>query len=140
MGLEYRWCIGTLDPTQGPPSIDPMLRAYLWDAILLILAIAAPLLSAWISCRYGEVHWFQRSGSLTVLFAAILEFRQAIIVEKVRNETWAAAKRRSYAGTAIVGQLPSPRIGIAIIALFLIIFGTIIWGYGDLLFPIVFVR
>ena len=116
--------------------LSATLSSYWLDASLLLLATGTPLLSAWLSYRFGEPHWFQRSGSLTVLFAAILEFRQAAIDKDVRDAAWAAAKRRSWAGTAIVGQLPTPRKTIAVIALVLVVLGTIIWGYGDLLFPI----
>ena len=104
----------------------------------MFLATGTPLLSAWLSYHIGEAHWFQRSGSLTVLLAAILEFRQAVIDKSVKDKAWGAAKRRSWAGVAVVGQLPTARKTLAIIALVLIILGTIIWGYGDLLFSMVF--
>ena len=122
-----------------PPEDDPRnwfrkrLSLYWLDASLMFLAIGPPLLSAWISYGTGETHWFQRSGSLTVLFAGILEYRHTIQDMKVREEAWAAAKRRSWLGIAFSGQLPTAGPFLAIVALFLIVFGTVIWGYGDLL-------
>ena len=102
--------------------LKKMLSSYWIDAILLIVAVGAPLLSAWLSFETGEADWFQRSGSLTVLFAAILEFRQVAVDKDARDPAWAAAKRRSWAGTAVVGQLPTPRKAIAAIALALVMF------------------
>ncbi len=122
--------------TQWLERFKRTLSSYWIDAILLFLATGPPLLSAWLSYHFHEAHWFQRSGSLTVLFAALLEFRQAAVDKGVRDAAWAAAKRRSWLGLAIVGQLPSPRKIIAGLALVLVVLGTIIWGYGDLLFSI----
>ncbi len=82
--------------------LKKMLSSYWIDAILLIVAVGAPLLSAWLSF--------------------ILEFRQVAVDKDARDPAWAAAKRRSWAGTAVVGQLPTPRKAIAAIALALVMF------------------
>ena len=126
---------------QWSKRVRKTLSAYWFDTTLLILAVGAPvlsalgapMLSALLSSDTGEAHWFQRSGSLTVLFAVILEFWTTTIVKDARDAAWAAAKRRSWAGTAVLGQLPTPRKVIALIALVLMVLGTIIWGYGDLI-------
>ncbi len=123
--------------TQWLESFKRALRSYWPDVLLLILAVGAPVISSWLSYRFDNPVWFQRSGSLTVLFAAVLEYRQATIDEKAREAAWGAAKRRSWAGTPIVGHLPPPRRFFVIAGLLLIVPGTIIWGYGDLLFSIV---
>ena len=109
--------------------VKKTLSAYWFDATLLIAAVGAPLFSASLSFDTGRDDWFQRSGSLMVLISTILEFRQGYAA----LEAWAAVKRRSSAGVAVLGQLPTPRKAIAVIALALVVLGTIIWGYGDLM-------
>jgi hypothetical protein len=98
---------------------------------MVVLATLVPLVSGIVSYKTGHGHWFARSGSITVLLAAIVQFRLALQLE--------ASQGRALVH-GILGGLPrqaslaplSKTLGP--ISLFLIVAGTLIWGYGDLLF------
>ena len=83
------------------------------------------------SLASAEGEWFQRSGSLLVLFAVVLEIRQTAIEQPKKSksvsiEGTAAATKGFYFSCE---QTDSPdRMGGALVI------GTVIWGYGDLLF------
>ena len=103
---------------------------YLWDVVLLVLALAAPSISMYIdvtdSFYPDEVNWLSRSGSLVVLFAVMLEFRQQTLTVSPQV-TDAFGKPAFLAGKEMNG----PRKTFHIIALLLSVIGTLIWGYGD---------
>jgi hypothetical protein len=69
--------------------------------------------------------WFQRSGSLVVLFAAIGEY----YVSNMR----VTLRPAGYVGiTAMENELSFSVKFFHSVALTLVVMGTIIWGYGDL--------
>ena len=49
------------------------------DITWVALGLASVFVSAIASFISGDGHWFQRSGSLLVLFSVVLEFRQSQI-------------------------------------------------------------
>lgn len=88
--------------------------------LLMLLAIGPVLISAAVSYSTGEGHWFQRSGSLMVLFSGLTEFRRS----RMERD----------------GLLDLPRFvplwrSIPYVCYASIAMGTVIWGYGDLMFP-----
>lgn len=95
---------------------------------LAVLPALGSLLLCWQLSDGGT--WFQRSGSLMVLFAVWLEFRQAKaairkIIENATQSILAVAP--SFRMDPVQSLFQNIAIGLAIL-------GTIIWGYGDLLF------
>ena len=87
-----------------------------------------------MSLALEDGKWVQRSGSLVVLFSAILEIRQTLIKKpqeassvKIEGRPALAARQISKIDTFFHGFAWT---GIAV--------GTIVWGYGDLLFSLIF--
>ena len=82
------------------------------------------------SLASAEGEWFQRSGSLLVLFAVVLEIRQTAIEQPKKS------KSVSIEGTAAAtrGSISVANKRLHRIAWGGIVIGTVIWGYGDLLF------
>jgi hypothetical protein len=100
-----------------------------WEIVLLAIAYGIPSGFFVYSFATCEGHWFARSGSLMVMIGAILEFNnfsaQQYLREK-RDSTWkpqqeyvTALNKRKIFDTLILSSL---------------VVGTLIWGYGDLLF------
>ena len=100
------------------------------DIILVVLGLSSILVSAIASFISGDGHWFQRSGSLLVLFSVVLEFRQSQIAKP------SASRDVSVGGqpAAISHNFPAVRKWLHYFAIVTIGIGTLIWGYGDLLF------
>lgn len=93
--------------------------AHLEVVLLMLLAVAPVLVSAAISYNTGDGHWFQRSGSLMVLLSVVTEFRRSRLKRAGLLELprfiplWRSVPYVCYASIAM---------------------GTLIWGYGDLMF------
>ena len=96
----------------------------------LVLAIVIPVcayFSIWIPDEESEKVWFQRSGSFTVLFAVLVEYKLSKITSLVNlnGVVISPQKERSnkYRGVFNI---------VAYLAAALAILGTLIWGYGDI--------
>ena len=98
--------------------------------VLASLGTLAVLCSAIASSIVENGEWFQRSGSLCVLFFVLLEIHEA------------QSKKPTPSDSVSVGSLPSltyqqvPRVHewFHRLAWFGIVVGTLIWGHGDLPF------
>jgi len=109
--------------------------SYRIDILLVFLAFIFPIISliADLSCSQWqqEFFWFQRSGSLTVLMAVSLEYRQHALTKSDQVS--------SLFGEPLFKAAPEMngvRKKFHRLALGLSIIGTLIWGYGDVLFKI----
>ena len=100
-----------------------------WEVILLIAAYTIPVFFYFYSDSTTEGHWFSRSGSLMVMLGAILEYRNFGIQQYLRERRDETYKPNPE----IVAKLKSRR-PFDILILSSLVLGTIIWGYGDLLF------
>ena len=100
------------------------------DITWVVLGLTSVFVSFVASFVSGDGHWFQRSGSLLVLFSVVLEFRQTQMARP------SASKDVFVNGqpTAISRNTPAFRKCLHYYALLAIVIGTVIWGYGDLLF------
>jgi hypothetical protein len=97
---------------------------------LLLVAFAIPFLClgmpAWALAYETNSTWFQRSGSLVVLFAALSEFLLLKTYDYI-----------SPSEAAYVVPFDTPKWYktlynvIAVAGVFLLVAGTLIWGYGD---------
>ena len=92
--------------------------SYLAELLLVLLAMGLPMASLMVSIETGTGEWFQRSGSLMVLFSVAVEYRRRHLLQ-ARGRT---------AGWMLWRQVPY----VCYLSIFV---GTLIWGYGDLLFP-----
>ena len=102
------------------------------EACILIATYIFLVFSAIASSKTGDGTWFSRSGSIAVLISAIIEFRnfstQQVLNEIAQESTkyW-DAKPEKYV-------VPENRKLFDRSVLVTIVIGTLIWGYGDLLF------
>lgn len=110
----------------------PTAKDTLIEAALMVLAMLPVVVSALVSLMTGDGHWFQRSGALMVLFAVGVEYHRKHLL---------SCRPVSHEGT---GPGVSTRMARLIIRFwrmvpyacyFAIVIGTLIWSYGDLLFP-----
>ena len=98
------------------------------ELALILLSMGPVMMSAYMSVVTGDGHWFQRSGSLMVLFSAAVEYRRSVLRARAadsgdpRLKAAVAARSRP-----IWGSVPY-------VCYLQILLGTLIWGYGDLLF------
>ena len=109
------------------------LKEYWIDILFILLAIIPSSYAFFydfhIHISENKEYWFQRSGSLMVIFAIALDSEQAKYIERKESSTF-------YIGTPIVlgKELSRSRSLIQKFSIVLMITGTIIWGYGDLCF------
>ena len=100
-------------------------------SIALVIAFSITLFSsALVSYLLNDGEWFQRFGSLCVLFSALLEIQQTLKKEP-----------RSSRSVSVEGRplMKSPSISLLDVwfhraAWIGIVVGTVVWGYGDLVF------
>ncbi|MBI1423770.1 MAG: hypothetical protein GC149_09930 [Gammaproteobacteria bacterium] len=102
-----------------------------------IIALAASYLimgvSLYLACKYGRADWFARSGSIMVLLSAMSEYQNVNLQEQINVR----ATRGAGAIGGGVGPLDQPRQRQILLKVlhFSVVFGTFIWGYGDILIP-----
>lgn len=102
------------------------------ELCFLILAYLIMAISAIASAQTGDGLWFGRSGSLAVLLSAIIEYRNYSVQQKL-NEI-AQESTAYYGAEPEKWKIPLSRKMFDRAVLSTIIIGTLVWGYGDLLF------
>ena len=106
-------------------------RKALTISILLALVSAIPLVCSVIfSLISGDGEWFQRSGSLCVLFSVILEIHETRLRRPRPSNTVFA----EGAPQLLHHSVPRVHEWFHRAAWTGVVAGTLIWGYGDLLF------
>jgi hypothetical protein len=116
--------------------IDPayekrVRRVILWAFGLCLCAVIPPLLSLVGMFRPQAEppgQWFERSGAVMTVFAVFAQFKAnsiaAMIAGGTFGESWELYhKYKRHQAVA------------AALSLVLVVLGTVVWGYGDLLFP-----
>lgn len=106
-------------------------RKYTIEWWLIGVAIFVAIISIIADYYSNDVNWFARSGSIIVLLAAIVEF-------KVSSHIYDEIQRAAVIQTIV--KLPVPikaqptksKNTVSNAAHILLVVGTIIWGYGDL--------
>jgi len=98
------------------------------DASLLLFGACAVTVSLYVSLSCHDATWFERSGSLMVLFAAIVEFRNAQLQQRLNDK--AAMLSGGIGGIHAPTKQPSHRQFVIVTAHTFIIVGTLVWGYG----------
>ncbi len=102
------------------------------DLFILIVAYMVNFMSAYSSAVSSEGHWFSRSGSLFVIFGAFLEFRNYSFRQKLNQAAQESTKY--YGAEPEKWVLPNKREVLDRVILFTLVYGTVVWGYGDLLY------
>ena len=102
----------------------------IFDFLLVAFAIIPAAYSLYLDVNGSNESWFQRSGSLMVLFAVLLQLNLLKYSEVEESS-----------GVFIEGKpamksrpLPPLKKAMQLLAFILAALGTFIWGYGDLLF------
>ncbi|MEJ6123249.1 hypothetical protein MT390_15415 [Vibrio sp. 2-Bac 85] len=117
-------------------------KTELWTLLpVLFLGVTIPTL-CWFGFFKGAIEpssWFQRSGSITVLLAVWAEFKIFKLNESINprsksGQTWDNLKHADILHKKFAGYLNSFKV----IAAMLAISGTIICGYGDLLYELLY--
>lgn len=103
------------------------------------VALATLIVGVGLSLRFHDWSWFSRSGSLIVVNGIVLTSHQ--IIEHMRTLTryqrsngsqfyrdWASEEKQHFIHDDPFSQWIVERQGF-----YLLIFGTLIWGFGDLI-------
>ena len=112
-----------LDPR--PLLLNPSL-----GIVLFLVGLSTLAGSFYLSLASGDGEWFQRSGSLFVLFSALVEIQQS----SIKQPTEGGEVTINDTPVMIRKLIPSMSKWLHRIAWGGIVIGTLIWGYGDLVF------
>ena len=109
-------------------------REYKVEWLLIGLAVLLAIVSMVLDCNVQGNSFFSRSGSLVVLLAVIVEFK---ISSHVYEDIQRAQFQQEIIKPAIPikAKRPENRKRVLYAAHILLVTGTIIWGYADLVWP-----
>lgn len=107
-------------------------REYTIEWILIVVAIFVAVISVIADYYSANYDWFARSGAIAVLLAAIVEYR---ISSHIYDDIYRAIAQQKHSGFATKAKKSKNRSILSFITHTVLILGTIIWGYGDLLCP-----
>ena len=107
----------------------PSRKSLIIDCVILFVAWVCLIASLAGSIMSNEAVWFQRSGSLLVLFSVVMEIRQTLAGRPQKSP------RVSSGGRPILTERPITAVNRNLhwIARGGIVLGTLVWGYGDLI-------
>ena len=116
--------------TMYKEDLSSIKRKLIYSVALLLFAVCIPFLClhapSWATALETDATWFQRSGSLVVLFAALSEY----VVFKTYD--YISPSEAAYSVPFDTPKWYKKLYNIiSTIGAILIIMGTIIWGYGD---------
>lgn len=101
------------------------------EVIVLLVSIAFSALSYVYSYYQNDPLWFSRSGSVVVILSVWVQFRNFSIQQSLNS---AAQISLGYVGgSQLCWEMPLNRKNIDRVTVVVIVSGTLIWGYGDLL-------
>jgi hypothetical protein len=104
-----------------------------WFFIFSFLSLIIPILSLSDllkpACETLEA-WFQRSGATSVVFAIFAEFKADKMLNILNSDMVGPTFQKTYE------KYLFPVKAYRYAAISFIVLGTLIWGYGDLLFKI----
>lgn len=105
----------------------------IFDVLILLIAASFAGFSFFISISLSDPQWFERSGSIVALLAAIVEYRQFSRGENEKSSIPLSEMRinQTLPGTQSKSDKVISRIGLIILCL-----GTVIWGYGSPFFEL----
>ena len=107
-------------------------RKYTVEWRLIGTALLVAIISVVADYYSTDYNWFARSGSVVVLLAAFVEF-------KVSSHIYDDIQRAQFMQTKVKMSLPfkakptESKRKVSLAAHILLVIGTIIWGYGDLI-------
>ncbi|MDO6536939.1 hypothetical protein [Alteromonas stellipolaris] len=107
-------------------------RKYQSEWSIIVVAILVAIISVITDYYSTGYNWFARSGAVVVLLAAFVEF-------KISSHIYEDIQRAQFMQSKINMAIPlkakptKPRRNVSFAAHILLVVGTIIWGYGDLI-------
>ena len=112
------------------PEARMKLRDWIDAGTPIALCIGTLSVSVWLSFAYDNSEWLQRAGSVVVCLSVWLEIQQQLAKAPVVN----TSVRINGMPTLSAPDVPKARKVLHLIAWGGLLVGTLIWGYGDLLF------
>lgn len=113
-------------------SVVAKAETFWLEALLLVFAYLLMLVSAAASIKTNDPLWFSRSGSLVVLISVIIEYRNLTVQQKLNEIAQESTAYRNAEPEK--WRVPTSRKSFDLIVRLTIVVGTVVWGYGDLLF------
>lgn len=110
-----------------------MLKNFYFPLYFLVLSWASIAISLYIEANYGG-NWFMRSGSLMVLFSVIAEFLLLEGRDEYLNQRLSKSKVPNQQNSLDSIHPSHTHKLLEIISHISVVIGTVIWGYGDLLY------
>jgi hypothetical protein len=110
-----------------------MLKNFYLPLCFLILAWASIAVSFFLEANYGG-NWFMRSGSLMVLFSIVAEFLLLDGRDEYLNQRLSERKEPNQQKSLDSFHPSQMHKLFEIISHISVVIGTVIWGYGDLLY------
>ena len=102
------------------------------EIFMLFASVFILTMFLYISLCRDDFMWFSRSGSIVVLLAAWMQARNYDIQQKLHfTSQESLSKVGSY--HKLSWKLPKQRKIIEWITLLVLVLGTLVWGFGDLL-------
>ena len=96
------------------------------DMLLILVAIAFPIISFIIDINHHRADWFERSGAVSAIIGIVLASRSI----KKHNQKFFTNIERNDLGKEML-HTSIPQLKIDKWTLVLSITGTMIWSYGD---------
>jgi hypothetical protein len=109
------------------------IKKFRFEYLLILLPVIFMGISLINDMYTSTSTLFSRSGSMLVLFAAVVEFRISNIIY---NDIWKATflNKKIDISTPLKAKPQKEKVILSYVTHSQIICGTVIWGYGDLLF------
>jgi hypothetical protein len=110
-----------------------IVRPIILDIGLFIIMLAFTIASFYASVYTWkhDTEWFQRSGAIMVLIAAIIEYRH---LNEYKVHYQQAAMSGGISRGWHLSILIKSRTVIGRLAIYCLVIGTVVWGYGDMPF------
>ena len=101
------------------------------EVLILLLACSFAVASYLFSQATGDAHWFGRSGAVVVILSVWVETRNYAAQQRLNDCRHSAAGFVS--GSPQDWSMPRRRKILEYVTLLIVLLGTLIWGYGDLM-------
>jgi hypothetical protein len=124
--------MGHLKKPMIPPDYEKRIgHAFQQALILCLCALIPPIFSLMGILRPEDEPlglWFQRSGIVMTVLAVLAQFKAGGIATMIAGTTFA----ESWEAYHKYNRLQAVAAGLSLV---LVVIGTVIWAYGDLVFP-----
>ena len=101
------------------------------DILLILVAIAFPIVSFIVDLNSNRSDWFFRSGAVTTIIGVVLASRS---LKKHYQKSSLAIDKKSTIDKQEALAASIPQLKVDSWTLVLSIIGTLIWSYGDIFF------